>query len=249
MGGPGHSKVSIKLCIMSHAPQNLGYFETIQMFFLEVTGRGIMFTGRDLEALSRWRAEGATTKMVCLGIEEAVASMPDEDPPRDIFACRAWVEAQIESARERSTGGHAGAGKAEQSPPEQVEQSEYIEQADDGTGNLFDEALSNIERAGRQCDDERRRQVYRKAWRKVRELVEASGVDDPFAELAAIEDALVDAYFRALDRAEQDRIEDAISEQNRADLAIMSPEARQEHLAARRRRLLIQEYGLAPLID
>ncbi|MFP4599915.1 MAG: hypothetical protein ACLFVJ_16775 [Persicimonas sp.] len=231
---------------MSHAPQNLGYFETIQMYFLEVTGRGIMFTGRDLEALSRWRAEGASTKTVCLGIEQAVASMPDDDPPRDIFACRAWVEAQLDGARERSTGEHADVGKPERPP---AEQANHTENADDGTASLFDEALSNIERAGRDCDDERRRQVYRNAWRDVRELVEDSSVDDPFAELAAIEDALVDAYFRALDRAEQDRIEDAISEQNRADLAIMSPEARQEHLAARRRRLLIQEYGLAPLID
>ena len=121
------------------------------------------------------------------------------------------------------------------------------------TGNaytsLFEDALTNIERAGKNCDKEDLRQVYRQAWRELRALADASDVDDPFSELAAVEDALVDGYFRALDRAEQDRIEDAISEQNRTDLAVMSPEARREHLAARRRRLLIREYGFVPLID
>ncbi|QDG52433.1 hypothetical protein FIV42_17305 [Persicimonas caeni] len=247
---------------MSHSPQNPSFFDTIQVYFLEVTGRGIMFGGRDLELLSQWRDEGASAKVICRGIKEAIDSMGEEDPPRNIYACRGHIEAAIESARDRSAGAHGGYAPPSQTsrpsganhPSQSNPPSESTDQAPtQSSGNayssLFEEALANIERAGKNCDQEQIRQVYREAWREIKTLVDASQVDDPFSELAAIEDALVDGYFRALDRAEQDRIEDAISEQNRVDLAIMSPEARREHLAARRRKLLIREYGFVPLID
>lgn len=262
---------------MSHSPQNPSFFDTIQVYFLEVTGRGIMFGGRDLELLSQWRDEGASAKVICRGIKEAVDSKEDGDPPRNIYACRGYIEAAIEGARERSAGAHGGHAapapssgetqsgetQSSQTQPSQTQPSQTRPaqtstssgQTSDSksSGNaytsLFEEALTNIERAGKKCDAEELRKVYREAWRELKALADATEVDDPFSELAAIEDALVDGYFRALDRAEQDRIEDAISEQNRADLAIMSPEARREHLAARRRRLLIRDYDFVPLID
>ncbi|MFW5967289.1 MAG: hypothetical protein ACOCV2_07210 [Persicimonas sp.] len=227
---------------MSHAPDNPGYFDTIQMYFLEATGRGIMFGGRDLELLSRWRDEGASASIVCRGIERAIESMPDDDPPRDVYACRAWVEAELESARERSAGARTDESASPRSEENHPRQPAI-------QTSIFEEALANVERAGKACDDESRRRVYREAWRELNDLVEGGAVDDPFAELAAIEDALVDGYLRALDRAERERIEEAIADKNRADLAIMSPEARREHLAARRRRLLIEEYDMVPLIE
>lgn len=246
MGVLENPNIQQKRSTMSHSPQNPGYFDTIQVYFLEVTGRGIMFSGRDLELLSRWRDEGATATVICRGIKEALSNMDDDDPPRGIWACQGWIEAEIERAREISTGGHtdgsASATRAAAAEPEPEADGNAYK-------GLFEEALSNVEKAGRTCDEEPVKEVYREAWRELRTLADASSVDDPFSELAAIEDALVDGYFRALDRAEQERIEDAISEQNRADLAIMSPEARREHLAARRRRLLIREYGFVPLID
>jgi hypothetical protein len=239
---------------MSHAPKNPGYFDTIQFYFLEVTGTGFMFSGRDLELLSRWRDEGATATVICRGIKEAVASMDDDDdPPRGIWPCQGWIESEIERAREMATGGHAHreANQHEASPGETKEESRAEPSADaesSAYADLFEEALANIERGGKTCEAEALREVYRKAWKELKVLVAGAGVDDPFAELAAIEDALVDGYFRALDRHVQNRIEDAISEQNRADLAIMSPEAREEHLTARRRKLLVREYGLTTLV-
>jgi hypothetical protein len=228
---------------MRHYPKNPGYFDTIHFYFLEVTGKGILFSGRDLELLSRWRDEGATATVICRGINEAVTNMDDDDPPRGVYACQGWIEAEIERAREMATGGHIGRqASPDPSPPEQ-------DQSTSAYADLFEEALANIERGGKSCDAEDLRQVYRQAWKELKVLVDGAGIDDPFSELAAIEDALVDGYFRALDRLDQDRIEDAISEQNRADLAIMSAEAREEHLAARRRKLLIRDYGLTPLIE
>lgn len=247
---------------MSYAPKNPGYFDTIQFYFLEVTGKGIMFSGRDMELLRQWRDEGATATVICRGIKEAISNMDDDDPPRGVYACQGWIEAEIERAREMATGGHGGrqpqsgsAGQSgarahhDQQGASEQDRSEQDQQTSGAYDELFDEALSNIERGGKTCEAEELRQVYRQAWRELKVLVEGAGVDDPFSELAAIEDALVDGYFRALDRQVQDRIEDAISEQNRADLAIMSPEAREEHLAARRRKLLIRDYGLTPLIE
>lgn len=232
---------------MSYAPEQLGYFDTIQVYFLEVTGRGIMFSGRDLELLSRWRSEGASAKTICRGIQEAVASMSDDDPPRGIHACSPWIEAQLESQRERGVGGRAN----QSGPTSEASTSSEASSTDASNAyrSLFEEALANIERGGRAADSEEQRRVYREAWKSVKTLIDASQVDDPFSELAAVEDALVEGYYRALERAEQSRIEEAITAENRADLAIMSPEARREHLAARRRRFLIKKYGLVPLID
>ncbi len=249
---------------MSHSPPNAGFFDTIQVFFLEETGRHLMFSARDMALLTAWRDKGVSAAIICRGIKEALSTMGDDDPPRGLYQCERWIEEAIEQAKALAAGGRApeaptgGAGARPQRSPRpsspaglprggEVEQPEASAQTDPNRP-LLEQALANVERAGRACDDEARRAAYREAWSAIKALID-SPVDDPFSELAAIEDALVDGYFRALDHVEQDRIEEAITAQNRADLAIMSPEARREHLAARRRRLMMRDYGLAPIIE
>ena len=214
---------------------NLGFFETIQVCFTELTRRSIFLSGRDLEQLDQWRRLGASEKAICKGLRDAVESMPDGDPPRDVYACRHYIEPYIERQRERRVGGHAPDDDA-------------AEPKDSEPSGLVERALAKIEDAGRQVDDEPLKEIYRSAWRRVRELTDAP-TEKRFDELAAVEEGLVEGYYRALDRNERARIEERIDSDSGELLDGMSPEARREHIRAQRRRILIDEFDLVSLFD
>jgi hypothetical protein len=89
----------------------------------------------------------------------------------------------------------------------------------------------------------------------VRKLGEQTRTDgdvdrsDAFEELAAIEEALVDAFFRGLDDEAQQRIRRRIRREHGQLLDNMSKEARRDHILARKRRILIEEFELQPLLE
>ncbi len=230
---------------------NPGYFETIQQCFTELTRRAIFLSGRDLQLLETWREQGATATAVCKGLREAVEAMPDDDPPRDVYACRHYIEPYVERARERQVGGRGGdeADTPDASSAERAaEASDDDEPSDADPDNpLLDQALDKIEQAGRAADDDTIKQVYRRAWREIRDLC-----DDPDAgleRLAAVEEGLVEGYYRTLDRDEQEAIAEAIESKAGDLLERMSPDARREHMQARRRRILMEEFDLISLLE
>jgi hypothetical protein len=220
-------------------PNNPGFFDTVQICFMELTGRSVMLSGRDLEKLVEWREQGAPARAICKGLKSAVEAMPEEDPPRDVYACRDWIVPYVDQARERQVGGHGA--DAEEGADEQSR-----EQAD--PSGLFKRALDKIERAGRRADDEAIRRVYRHAWRRVRQLADERP-SDRWEQLTAVEEGLVEGYYRALDRAEQDEIAEQIDAKERGLIDGMSAEARRDHLRARRRRILMDDYELVSLIE
>jgi len=221
------------------------YYETIQQCFTELTRRAIFLSGRDLQLLSEWREQGATATAICKGLREAVEAMPDDDPPRDVYACRHYIEPYVERAGERQVGGHEDGGSEPREPAGAADL--------DGASDLVGRALERVERAGRQADDEAVKRVYRQVWRHLRDVCEdgsdAGGDPDEYERLAAIEEALVDGYYRALDRRQQARIASAIQSDRDALLERMSPEARRDHLRARRRRILREQFDLISLFD
>jgi hypothetical protein len=233
---------------------NPGYFETIQQCFTELTRRAIFLSGRDLQILETWREQGATATAVCKGLREAVEAMPDDDPPRDVYACRHYIEPYVERARERQVGGRGGeaadtpAPDADTSEPDRPSDGTDDESSDAASANpLLEQALSKIEQAGRAADDDAVKQVYRRAWREIRDLW-----DDPDAgleRLAAVEEGLVDGYYRTLDRDEQEEIAEAIESKSGDLLERMSPDARREHMQARRRRILMEQFDLISLLE
>jgi hypothetical protein len=230
---------------------NPGYFETIQQCFTELTRRAIFLSGRDLQLLETWREQGATTTAVCKGLREAVEAMPDDDPPRDVYACRHYIEPYVERARERQVGGR-GSGETDTATSDD-DTSRGDRASDDESSSatpdnpLLEQALSKIEEAGRAADDDAVKQVYRRAWREIRDLC-----DDPDAgleRLAAVEEGLVEGYYRTLDRDEQEAIAEAIESKAGDLLERMSPDARREHMQARRRRILMEQFDLISLLE
>lgn len=231
------------------ADDNAGYFETIQLYFTELTRRSMFLSGRDLELLDDWRDRGASASAICKGLRDAVEAMPDDDPPRDVYACRRYIEPYVERAAERSVGGHGGEASPESGGGSGGEPPRTASGATTGSQDLVERALERIERAGRRTDDPDLTQLYRDAWRAVRELFGTDDVGERFEELAAVEEALVENYLRVLDREERERIEERIAEGDEALLERMSPDARRQHLRARRRKVLMREYDLISLID
>jgi len=211
--------------------ENLGYFDTVQAFFLELTGRGMTLSGRDVELLLRWRDQGATAATICQGIDCAVSAMSER--PRDIWACRHQIEPLVARARRSATGG--GARDAE---PRSA--STYGDA-------VLAEAIAVIEACGQGCEREAFKSVYREAWRRLREIRESES-DDALADLAGIETWLTDAIFEALDSSEQKRIDSQIRSAHAELLRSMSSQARERHLAAHRRRLLAEDYDVPNLL-
>src|SRR5690554_390547 len=239
---------------MSYSPPSAGFFDTIQVYFLELTGRGVMFSGRDMELLCRWRDEGASAAIICRGIKEAALSMSDAQPPRGVRWCQGWIEREIANARERASGGRADDVAPPGAETRALEVAPARQEApEDSPSNphdaLLKNALARIESAGQACTDDAPRGAYRDAWRSTRALLDRDALTDPYSELAAIEDTLADGYYRALDLQKQQAIAQAIAAQDPGGLALMSPAARQEHLAARRRGLLMRKHGLPRLLE
>lgn len=157
---------------MLYVTSEYGYFETIQAFFLELTGKGLVLSSRDVEALAAWQAQGATAATICKGIERAVAAKGSR--PRDIWACRAWIEPLVAISRSRT-----------------VEITDALESPSN--------VLTSIEEAGRAADREAFKQAYRDAWLRLR-TQETSHTWEALMEADA---ALVAAFLAALSDEEQ----------------------------------------------
>ncbi len=197
-----------------------GYFETIQAFFLELTGKGIALSSRDIEALSKWAKQGATAATICVGIERAVDALAEK--PRDIWACRAWIEPLVAVARTR---------KVESEVEEVEEEAPQIQ------------ALRIIEDAGRAADREAFKQAYRDAWSRIRAVEEQA----LWEALILTDSALVSAFLAALSDEEREVVQNTVL----ADpgLVGMSPDAREHHVTAKTRRILKERFGLVSPLD
>jgi hypothetical protein len=118
---------------------------------------------------------------------------------------------------------------------------------------LLARALDNIERAGRQCEATERRQLYRRAWRRVRTWARQreEAVDEPedYERLMELEQRLVERHLEILDDDARQELEHRVREESEALLDRMTDEARAEHLAARRRRLLVEDWDFVPILD
>ncbi len=253
---------------MSTYPDDLGYFDAVQVYFTELTGRAMFFSGRDLELLKNWRAQGASAAAICEGVREAVEAMPDDDPPRDLHACRHYIEPRVERARERSAGRPGAAETCDgrdtdaSSSDDATNHSDTIDDTSETTEttgssrehempHLFERALANVERAGRQCESEERRAIYRRAWRYVQKLGRRSNTStrEPYEQLMELEREIIEQYLETMEDDERRRLNRHVREESDGFLETMTDEAREEHLAARRRRYLVEHDDFVPLLD
>lgn len=238
---------------MSHLPPGqLGFIEQVQYFFTELSGRTYIPSPRDLAYLLPLKEQGAPAAAVCRGIEEAFRAYGEAERPRSVRQCWPFIEAELERLAESglhsgsgSDPGHGGDPAGAASPGEASPAPD--EDGEGGEAELLHQTLQAIEEAGRASGEERWREAYRAGWRRARELSNERG-DFGFEELEAADRALIDAYWDALQAAERQELEDAIAAQLAGTLRDMSPRAAREHRLARRRKALIERYGLVDLL-
>ena len=218
------------------AARIMNFFEIIQTYFIELTGRMITFGGRDVELLATWRAQGATAAMICRGLRDATAAFSSGDPPRNLHACRAFVEPHVDRARSLFTT----------ASPVPLRTGEPCS----GAARLR-EARARIEEAGARCTGERLRGAYRLAWRRLHALEQQAikgTLLDVEEALAVLEVELIRDLWEALRAEERHEIEERLRAESAALLPRMSAEARRHHLAARRRKALRERYALPSLL-
>jgi hypothetical protein len=225
-------------------PSEAGFFEAVQVYFTEITGRMALFGARDQELLEQWKAEGRSAQVVCRGIQQAVAAKGDDaPPPRSLYQCRGFVDREWEVVQTNTVGRHEEVGAA----PEEKTHQDSAEVSPESEG-LYAQAREVIEQAGKGTEQERWRNAYRQALRKLDRLREERE-DFSFAELQAVDAALVEAYLEALDNEERRLIEESVAS-NSAGLARgMSPQARREHLLVQQKRALVERFGLLDLME
>ena len=231
----------------------IGFFDIIQAYFTKLTGRFVMFSGRDMALLEGWRARGATAVSICRGIRDAVMHMDQSQPPRDLYNCRDFIEPYVERARARGEvsefSSEASFGVASLS-----DRPLHARASEDGGGTrrqrgVAYRALQKIERAGQQCERGEIRALYREAWYCVRDAALRDDVEEQYGVLLELEERLADAYFETLSSVMREQLERQLVEEVSSMGLRMSEEAWACHKEARRRYLMIKQYGLVSLLD
>ncbi len=225
-------------------PDEAGFFEAVQVYFTEVTDRMALFGARDRELLRAWKKQGRSAQIVCRGIREAVESYGRDDPPRSLAQCEPFVDDQWETFQERTVGAHDQQQQRAASSEAETSSGEH----DQDVSPLFRRVKDAIEAAGRATDRERWKKAYRRAWREL-DALRSDGTRFSFEELEAVDEALIEAYLEVLDDRERQVIEDALASEASQRLKSMSPAARQQHLYVKRKRELIERYGLLDVFD
>lgn len=218
---------------------NRTYFDAVQNYFLERTGKGLVLSSRDLELLLSWRRSGASAAIVCQGIDEAVDTL--QNGPRDLHACRKYVEprlADVQTLRPATTFARPAAPA--RAPIVETKVDEHPAPKDDPYTRRLVEACTA-------AGDTVFAHVYRTLAARLTEALATS--DDAVTTAYEFDDVLVDKAYEALPSDDRRKIDAEIDSRYGAHLAMMPPQGREETMRASRRDILQKSYGLVGLVD
>jgi hypothetical protein len=222
----------------AYPTNSLNFLETVQVYFLEVTGKGLVLGSRDAELLQAWRAEGATVAAICQGIDDAVRARGEL--PRSIAGCRQWIEPRVEAARGLKVGGRDTVA-ADGPGSDHTATDEGVSPDDSWAKSV----MKRIERAGKATDRDGFRAAYRDAYRQLRSGI--SERDDVAQLVLEVDRTLASAFFEALDDDEREALQAGIA--STAQLDAMGERARAAFVESRRRKLLSERFGLVELFS
>jgi hypothetical protein len=224
----------------------LGFHDIIQAYWVRLTGKFVMFSGRDMALLEDWRSQGATAASVCRGIRDAVMWMHQQDPPRDLYNCRTYIEPHVERARSRTILGAEGVSVLDYA--REIEK-QRVADGERRQPPALERALDIIERAGASCKRDELRTIYRHAWYHVRGLGADLDLDEQYRALLELEEMIAEQFFELLPEPVRKKIEIEIVQEATSLGLRMSEDGWVHHIAARRRFLLARDHGLISLLD
>lgn len=216
---------------MSNLADNRAYFESIQDYFLERTGRGLMLSSRDLELLIGWRQSGATAQTVCRGIDDAVESL--RGVPRDLHAVKRYVEPRLSENVSAAPVFRPHTSANPRAPQKQEDPwAVAIETLTDARAQVARPELA---------------ESFGEVMRRIRAAKETNA--DPWTVLFDLDDFLVRDVFDRLGEDERRRIDLEIEGQHGAHLSVMGDDAREQTMLESRRRALRARWEIPSLTD
>jgi hypothetical protein len=218
------------------------YLRAIEQRFIALRGRGFMLSPRDLDIVERWRGAGVPVRIVLRALEDGVKSFVDRNTPgMPLPSSLAYFENQVDKAallwRERtmSWGVSAKAGGAGGSTP--------------ARSDLLEAAMDAVSDTGQDSGEDTIKVVLRDTYRAIRQSAD-HGDDEPWALIATLDAAMVEAVEATLDIATLDMLRtEATASVSRRGGASMSPEARGARQRAALTTLLRARYGLPDLVE
>lgn len=202
------------------------FFESVQAYFLDRTGRGLMLSSRDIELVMAWRSDGATVALVCRAIDEATERLAKT--PRDLYALRRFVDERLrESAPAAPLFVEAPRPTSEPTAP-------------------WDDAHAMVSSALTTSD----RPEVVGALQLVAQRIDAAKTQDlePWSTLAELDDLLVNELFSRLSEDERRLIDLEIEANHGAMLSMLDAPARAAAMLEGRRATLTTRYGLPTLL-
>lgn len=208
----------------SRYTDNLSFVDAVTRFFSEKTGRCLVVSSRDTELLMRWEKSGSSVATICEGIEEAIGGL--KRPPRDLFACKAFVEPKLTMptsamARTRTATNATSATTLSRRSAEEISIERLADAANSATSptvkSAYEAALS----------------LAPQSW------------DD----LENAQRVMVDTALSVMATEERDRVEQTVHDRYGAQLAKMSETSADRTFRAKRDQVVCEMFGLVSLID
>lgn len=210
---------------------NRTYFDAVQNYFLERTGKGLVLSSRDLELLLSWRRSGASAAIICQGIDEAVDTL--KSAPRDLHACKKYVEPRLDDVNVRMRPSASFSAPKPAAPVREINpENRYVQRLVEAQQSASVSAFGN---------------VYRSLCARFTAALSTGA--DPVSTAYDFDDLLVDEAYQALQTDQRLRIDTEIDSRFGAHLAMMPPEGREETIRASRRDILQKSFGLVGLVD
>ncbi len=198
----------------------MDFSELIQSYFLKRTGKGLIFSSRDLDLLLKWEKSGCSAGTVCKGIDAAVERA--NRIPRDLFACRKYIEEGMGVKKPNRKPQVAVQVKTNLSAEPQPANGPMVER---------EELVGIVKRYARQNPHGEFQSLYIEA---LKELADENLDIDVFG----FEENFYARAFLSLPENKQVEIDDQILSKLNAVLSTMSPKARLATITAKRRAYL-----------
>ena len=170
-----------------------------------------------MELLLSWEKSGASVATICDALDYAIDNA--NRPPRDLFACKKYVEQKI--------GTPNSSLRLSRKPTVSTPKPDPIVQA-----------IQKLEDARSTAEHEAIRAAYTRALEKVE-----------VAPLDEVEDELLNDVIASLSTDEHERFDETVRSTFATQLARMSPKAAQATFVSKRNDALREHFGLVTLIE
>ncbi len=219
-------------------PERAGYLKAIERRFLEMRGRGLMLSPRDVMLVDRWRERGIPLRVVLAALEEGAERFAETHPKGEpLPSSLAYFEGHVrraaderhELAVERATRGDTGRTAHLLRPQARPA------------------LLDGIAAAGRRQGGESAKEALRYAWRR---LAKPSSDEALWSLVAEVDRDLVDMLAATLEDTGREALSKAVEAAvDNAGGEAMSEQAKDDVARTELERWIRERFGLRDLME